>query len=39
MVPRMPIAIEGRRRQCAIGFPDMPVRLTLASNSVTGSTI
>ena len=34
----MPAAIE-RLRQGAIGLPDMPVRLILASGSMTGTTI
>ena len=39
MVPGVPIAIQRRRRQCAIRLPDIPVGLTLAIGSMTGSTI
>ena len=39
MVPSMPVAIQRRRRQGVIGLPNMPVRLTFASRSMTDSTI
>ena len=39
MMPSVPVAIERRWWQCAIGLLDMPIGLTLATRSVAGSTI
>ena len=35
MVPRVPVAVERRGRQCPVGFLYVPVRLTRAVGSVT----
>ena len=39
MVPSVPVTIERRWWQCAVGLLDMPVGLTLATRSVAGGTI
>ena len=39
VVPCVPVAIERRRRQCAIGVLNAPVRVTLAGGSVAGGAI